>query len=62
MSYEEVAKAIGKNRTTIYDYERICNPKNLGKTYEIYLKLLNEIRNQDSVLNGQAKDDEVLQI
>ncbi len=42
MGYGEIAKAIGKDRTTIYDYERGCNAKNLGKTYEIYLKLLNE--------------------
>ena len=43
MSYEEVAKAIGKDRTTIYDYERGCNAKNLGKNYEVYEKILNEI-------------------
>jgi len=41
-SYSEIAEAIGKDRTTIYDYERICNAKNLGKNYEIYLKLLND--------------------
>jgi ribosome-binding protein aMBF1 (putative translation factor) len=41
-SYSEVAEAIGKSRATIYHYEKICNAKNLGKTYEIYLKLLNE--------------------
>jgi hypothetical protein len=42
LSYQEIADIIGKHRTTIYAYVQICNPKNLGKTYEIYLKLLNE--------------------
>lgn len=43
LSYQEIADILGKHRTTVYSYERICDPKNLGKNYEIYLKLLNEI-------------------
>lgn len=42
LSYQEIADMLGKHRTTVYAYERLCDPRNLGKTYEIYLKLLNE--------------------
>jgi chromosomal replication initiation ATPase DnaA len=42
LSYQEIADMLGKHRTTIYDYERLCNPKNLGKNYEVYEKILNE--------------------
>ncbi len=31
LSYQEIADIIGRHRTTIYAYERLCNPKNLGK-------------------------------
>lgn len=42
LSYQEIADMLGKHRTTVYAYERLCNPKNLGKDYEVYLKLINE--------------------
>lgn len=58
LSYQEIADMLGKHRTTVYAYERLCEPKNLGKNYEIYLKLLNEIRNTDSP-DREAKDGEV---
>ncbi len=60
-SYSEIAEAIGKDRTTTYHYERGCNPKNLGENYEIYLKLLNEVRNSYNT-DREAKDGKVLQI
>ena len=43
LSYQEIADILGKHRTTVYAYERICNAKNLGKNYEVYQKILNEI-------------------
>lgn len=58
LSYQEIADILGKHRTTVYSYERLCNPKNLGKNYEIYEKILNEIRNTNSP-DREAKDGQV---
>ena len=57
-SHQEIADAIGKDRATIYHYERCCNEKNLGKEFALVQKIFDEIRNTDSP-NREAKDGEI---
>jgi hypothetical protein len=43
--YSEIAKAVGRDRSTVYYYEKNCNPAILGEKFDLVKIIFDEVRN-----------------